>query len=120
MEYTKGSKIQLFNQTLAHNSRLIKKFKSRALNGHEAFNGMTKSSQILRHLFRHNVEEKIAVAFEAVAVICPYKVENEELLYDILIDDVLNETEEDSDTNMEEMSFDSKEDDYDSDDDYEE
>ena len=77
---------------------------------------MTKSFQILWQLFCHNVKEKIAVAFEAVAVVCQYKVENKEPLYDILIDNVLNEMEY-SDTNMEEMSLDSEDDDYDSNDD---
>ena len=79
-----------------HDSRPVKKFKSRALKRHEAFNGMTKSFQILRQAFRHNVEEKIGIAFEAVAVICQYKIEVEEPLYDILIEDVFKEEYSDS------------------------
>ena len=50
---------------------------------------MTKAFHILREKFQHAVA-KVAPAFEAVAVICQYKVENDEPLFDILVDDVIN------------------------------
>ena len=67
----------------SHDSRQVKLFKSRALKRHEDFNGMTKNFQILRERFRHSVK-KVARAFESVAVICQYKIEREEPLFDIL------------------------------------
>ena len=85
-----------------HDSRSVKKFKSRALKRHESFNGMTKSFQILRQMFRHKLS-KIGIAFEAVAVICQYKVEREEPMYDVLVEDVLNGNEEDSDSEIEDI-----------------
>ena len=67
----------------SHDSRPVKLFKSRALKRHEGFNGMTKSFQILRERFRHG-PGKIGIAFESVAVICQYKIEAEEPLWDVL------------------------------------
>ena len=49
---------------------------------------MTKTFKILNNQFRHGVD-KIAVAFESVAVICQYKIEADEPLYDVLIEDVV-------------------------------
>ena len=66
----------------------VKKFKSRALKRHEDFNGMTKTFKILSGRFRHGVG-KIAAAFESVAVICQYKIERDEPLFDVLIEDVV-------------------------------
>lgn len=66
----------------------VAKFKSRALKRHESFNGMIKNFRILSDCFRHRVD-KIALAFESVAVICQYKIEREEPLYDVLIEDVV-------------------------------
>jgi hypothetical protein len=86
-----------------HDSRPVKLFKSRALKRHKGFNGMTKSFQILRERFRHG-PGKIGIAFEAVAVICQYKIEAEEPLWDVLVEDILKEdVEEDSDSDMEDM-----------------
>ena len=48
---------------------------------------MTKSFNILRYRFRHGVG-KIARAFESVAV-CQYKIEADEPLYDVFIEDVV-------------------------------
>ena len=45
---------------------------------------MTKCFQILRQAFRHGVG-KIGTAFEAVAVVCQYKIEAEEPLYLFLL-----------------------------------
>jgi hypothetical protein len=87
----------------SHDSRPVKLFKSRALKRHEGFNGMTKSFQILRERLRHG-PGKIGIAFKVVAVICQYKIEAEEPLWDVLVEDVLDEdVEEDSDSDMEDM-----------------
>ena len=99
----------------SHDSRPVKKFKSRALKRHEGFNGMTKSFQILRQMFRHSLD-KIGIAFEAVAVICQYKVEAEEPMYDVLVEDILRENDKYSDSEIEDM-MDSDDDDNDNDDD---
>ena len=71
-----------------HDSYGVKKFKSRALHRHEDFNGMTKTFRILSGRFRHGVG-KIARAFESVAVICQYKIEADEPLYDVLVEDIV-------------------------------
>jgi hypothetical protein len=71
----------------------VKKFKSRALNRHETFNKLTKVFEILVGRFRHS-KERFGVAFDAVCVLCQYKLENEVPLYDILIEDVINPSEE--------------------------
>ena len=55
---------------------------------------MTKCFQILRQAFCHGVG-KIGIAFEAVAVVCQYKIAAEEPLYDILIDNVLHDYSDD-------------------------
>jgi len=86
----------------SHDSRQVKLFKSRALKRHEDFNGMTKTFKILQGPFRHGTI-KIARAFEAVSVICQYKIERDEPLFDVLIDDVLNGNDEDSDSDMEDI-----------------
>jgi hypothetical protein len=99
-----------------HDSRSVKLFKSRALKRHEGFNGMTKSFQILRERFRHG-PGKIGRAFEAVAVICQYKIEAEEPLWDVLVEDVLKEdVEEDSDSDMEDIVTDGEDDEIEEDD----
>jgi len=72
-----------------HDSYGVKKFKSRALKRHEGFNGMTKTFKILDDRFR-NSTDKFGPAFEAVCVICQYKIETDEPLFDVLIDDVVN------------------------------
>ena len=56
-------------------------------------------------MFRHGLQ-KIAIAFEAVAVICQYKIEAEEPLYDVLIDDIFKEyDDEDSSIDTENMQY---------------
>ena len=71
-----------------HDSYAVKKFKSRALKSHEDYNGMCKTFKILSGRFRHGVQ-KIASAFESVAVICEYKIEADEPLFDVLVEDVV-------------------------------
>jgi DDE superfamily endonuclease len=73
----------------SHDSKSVYKFKSRALERHESFNGLTKQFEILAVRFRHSLPQ-LKMAYEAVAILCQYKLENELPLYDILIEDVLN------------------------------
>jgi hypothetical protein len=75
----------------------VAKFKSRAMMRHETFNGKTKVFKILQGRFRHS-EEKLASSFEAVCVLCQYKLECELPLFDILIEDVVNKRGPDVDT----------------------
>ncbi|MEL7342975.1 MAG: transposase family protein [Bacteroidota bacterium] len=72
----------------AHDSRNVKKFKSRALKRHENFNGMTKRFACLHGRFRHGAGQ-FATCFEAVAVICQYQIESTQPLYDVLIEDIV-------------------------------
>jgi DDE superfamily endonuclease len=73
-------------------SRPVKKFKTRALlKRHETFNNLTKRYRILRGPFRHGVEI-FSISFEAVCVVlCQYQIEYDEPLYDVLIEDILQE-----------------------------
>lgn len=66
----------------------VKKFKSRALKRHETFNGMTKAFDALSGRFRHS-RDKFPIVFEAICVICQYKIELEEPLFDILIEELV-------------------------------
>ena len=61
----------------------VQEFKSRAQMRHEQFNGMLKEFSTLADQFRHE-QDKFEVCFEAAAVICQYRLENGEPLYDIL------------------------------------
>ena len=72
----------------ANDSAQVKKFKWRALKRHESFNGMTKVFESLSSRFRHPLE-KFPIVFEAVCVICQYKIEYEQPLFDILIEEML-------------------------------
>ena len=60
---------------------------------------MTKSFGIIQTRFRHG-PFKVGIAFEAVCVICQYKIESKEPLFHVLIQDVLNASEEDLDSNI--------------------
>ena len=61
----------------------VKEFKSRAQMRHEQFNGMLKEFSTLADQFRHE-QEKFEVCFEAACVICQYRMEHGEPLFDIL------------------------------------
>jgi hypothetical protein len=74
----------------AHDRRGVRKFKSRALKRHENFNGMTKRFGCLKGRFRHSVK-RFATCFEAICVICQYQCEMEQPLYDVLIEDIMDE-----------------------------
>ena len=70
-----------------HDSRAVKKFKSRALKRHEKFNGMIKHFECLTGRFRHSAT-RFRQCMEAVCVICQYKMEMGMPLFDILIESV--------------------------------
>jgi hypothetical protein len=53
----------------------VKELKRRARARHESFNGRLKNFRCLDVRFRHNID-KHKTAFEAVAVICQYQLEN--------------------------------------------
>lgn len=72
-----------------HDSEAVKLFKSRALKRHETFNGMTKNFDCLSGRFRHN-QDKFALCFEAVCVICQYQCELTDPLYDIIIEGMVD------------------------------
>jgi hypothetical protein len=64
---------------------LVKKFKGRALHQHEKFNGMMKEFDCLSEQFCHSPHQ-FADCFEAVAVICQYKLEHGMPLFNILVE----------------------------------
>ncbi len=68
----------------SHDSKAVRKFKSRSLLRQEQFNGRMKVFESLSGRFRHD-EDKFKSCFEAIAVICHYEMEFGEPLYDILI-----------------------------------
>lgn len=72
----------------AHDSRGVRKFKSRALKRHETFNNLTKRFDCLTNRFRHGVD-KFATFFEAICVLCQYQIEDDMPLYDVLIEDII-------------------------------
>lgn len=64
----------------------VREIKRRARARHEAFNRRLKTFDILEHTFRSNGADKDAkqkVAFEAVAVICQYQMDNGSPLFDV-------------------------------------
>ena len=60
----------------------VRKFKTRVQMRHEQFNGMLKEFRALNGVFRH--KEKFGVCFDAVAVICIYRMENGEPLFNAM------------------------------------
>lgn len=67
----------------AFDSDAVKKFKSRGQMRHEQFNGMLKEFSSLADQFRHK-QANFDVCFEAACVICQYRMENGEPLFDLL------------------------------------
>ena len=61
----------------------VMKFKSRAQMRHEQVNGMLKEFSCLGDMFRHE-QDKFEVCFEASCVICQYRMEHGEPLYDLM------------------------------------
>jgi hypothetical protein len=77
---------ELLSTPNKHDSKAVRKFKSRALKRHERFNGMMKEFESISGRFRHSVE-RFGDCFEAIAVLCQYRCEHGEPLYDVLVDD---------------------------------
>ena len=67
----------------AHDHLVVKAFKSRIQMRHEQFNGMLKEYSSLDDRFRHGMEQ-FKVCFEAACVICQYRMEDGEPLFDLL------------------------------------
>ena len=78
----------------SHDSRAVHMFKSRALKRHETFNDLIKFFECMSDRFRHS-KERFAASFEAVCVVCQYKIENEVPLFDILVEAVINADDDD-------------------------
>ena len=74
------NEVSTFN---AQDSDEVKKFKSRALKRHESFNALLKQFAVLDGRFRNRGPEKFSICFEAVAVVCQYRLELECPLFDI-------------------------------------
>jgi len=85
--------ISTFNAFDCHS---VKQFKARAQMRHEQFNGMLKEFSCLHECFRHR-EQKFAVCFDATAVICQYRMENGEPLFNLLAGISLDEESDSSD-----------------------
>ena len=68
----------------ACDSNRVKALKSRAQMRHEKFNGMVKEFGATKQQFRHHSEEKFGLCFEAICVICQYRMELGEPLFDVL------------------------------------
>jgi hypothetical protein len=57
---------------------------------HEKFNSMTKRLGCLSGRFRHGVEHYVTCS-EAICVICQYQLEDDMPLFDVLIEDIMEE-----------------------------
>lgn len=70
----------------AVDSSAVRTFKARTQMRHEQFNGMIKEYGCLSKPFRHKVEklESHKSCFEAVTVICQYRLEHGESLFDLM------------------------------------
>ena len=70
----------------AIDSSVVKTFKARVQMRHEQFNGMVKEFGCTSHRFRHKPDkiEKHGMCFEAVSVICQYRMEHGEPLFNLM------------------------------------
>jgi DDE superfamily endonuclease len=70
----------------AVDSEVVSKFKARAQMRHEQFNGMVKEFKCMANEFRHKPEKekKHKACMEAVCVVCQYRLENGEPLFDLM------------------------------------
>ena len=73
-----------------HDPTAVKKFKSRASKRHETFNARIKTFDCLNGRFRHSVK-RFASCFEAVCVICQYQIEIDYPLFDLLVEELIEE-----------------------------
>ena len=70
----------------AVDGKLVSKFKARVQMRHEQYNGMVKEFKVASTKFCHKPDkvEKHGKCFTAVAVICQYRMEGGEPLFDVL------------------------------------
>ena len=66
----------------SRNSRELRRFKSRSCCRHESLNGRFNNFGILQQTFRHGMQSH-GVAFEAVAVIVQYQMDNGAPIFDV-------------------------------------
>lgn len=66
----------------SHDSKELRRFKSRARARHESFNARIKNFKCLSERFRHGID-KHRICFEAVCVIVQYQLENGSPLFDV-------------------------------------
>ncbi|KAG7371821.1 hypothetical protein IV203_017963 [Nitzschia inconspicua] len=90
--YAGSDHIHECSTTNIHDSRPARRFKARVLKRHEKFNGVTKNFHSVDCRFRHSID-KFKSFFEAICVICQYQIETDKPLYDVLVEDVLQEDE---------------------------
>ena len=76
-----NDEVSTFN---AFDSDRVKSLKSRAQMRHEKFNGMLKEYGAVSEQYRHRTQEKFGMCFEAVCVICQYRMDHGEPLYELL------------------------------------
>jgi len=76
---------KLISTANSRDTEEVRKFKVRARQRHEKFNGMTKEFLCLSNKFRHqkDMEGKLQACYEAVVVITQYKMELGTPLFDI-------------------------------------
>lgn len=74
--------IKILSTRNSQDSDEVKEFKRRARMRHESFYGRMKIFQILFQRYRHE-KAKHKYAFQAVAVICQYQMENGKPLFDV-------------------------------------
>jgi hypothetical protein len=86
-----------------YDSRRVRLFKSRACLRHETFNGLIKEFDCLKGRFRH-APAKFATCFEAVCVLCQYKLQADRPLFDVLIEDIFAEDDDNSSVVPEEVA----------------
>ena len=75
------NEVSTFN---AFDNDRVKALKARAQMRHEKFNGMVKEYESVNVQYRHRTIEKFASCFEAVCVICQYRMDHGEPLYSLL------------------------------------
>jgi hypothetical protein len=73
-----------------HDCRGVQKFKDRALKCHENFNNMTKRFDSISGRLWYGVKQ-FGTCFAAVYVSCQHQTENDMSLYDVLIEDIMEE-----------------------------
>jgi len=91
----------------------VKSFKSRAQMWHEQFNGMLKEFSCLDNCFRHG-ETKFGICFECCCVICQYRMDHDEPLFNLLAgihfeEEPESDSSDDADSTNDEESVDDSE-----------